>query len=82
MINVDGGNETWYFYYYDGLGSVVALSDVNGDIVEAYTYDAFGNTTVQIDGSTGNPYRYTARRYDPETGLYYYRARMYDHARL
>ncbi|WP_418202202.1 RHS repeat-associated core domain-containing protein [Anaerohalosphaera lusitana] len=24
-----------------------------------------------------NPYMYTGRRYDPETGLYYYRARMY-----
>lgn len=39
--------------------------------------NAFGNTTLLIDGSTGNPYRYTGRRYDPETGLYYYRARMY-----
>ena len=80
MIKVDGVTETWYFYYYDGLGSVVALSNTSGIIVEAYTYDAFGNTTVQIDGSTGNPYRYTARRYDHETGLYYYRARMYDPA--
>ena len=25
----------------------------------------------------GNPYRYTGRRLDEETGLYYYRARMY-----
>ena len=27
-----------------------------------------------------NPYTYTAREYDPETGLYYYRARYYDAA--
>ncbi|MCD4831387.1 MAG: hypothetical protein K8R02_06215 [Anaerohalosphaeraceae bacterium] len=26
----------------------------------------------------GNPYFFIARRYDPETGLYYYRARMYN----
>jgi len=26
----------------------------------------------------GNPYLFTGRRYDPETGLYYYRARYYD----
>lgn len=27
---------------------------------------------------TGNPFRYTGRRYDAETDLYYYRARYYD----
>ncbi|MDP2929645.1 MAG: RHS repeat-associated core domain-containing protein, partial [Candidatus Omnitrophota bacterium] len=31
------------------------------------------NTT----SSVGNPYMFTGREYDPETGLYYYRARMY-----
>jgi RHS repeat-associated protein len=80
MIAVDGETETWYFYHYDGLGSVVALSKLNGgtvQVVERYQYDAFGKTTVTLDGSTGNPYRYTGRRYDPEIGLYYYRARMY-----
>jgi RHS repeat-associated protein len=25
----------------------------------------------------GNPFMFTGRRYDPETGLYYYRARYY-----
>ena len=34
MINVDGVNEMWYFYHYDGLGSVVALSNTSGTIVE------------------------------------------------
>ncbi|MBN1974592.1 MAG: hypothetical protein JW787_13210 [Sedimentisphaerales bacterium] len=27
---------------------------------------------------TGNPYMFTARAYDIETGLYYYRARYYN----
>jgi len=27
---------------------------------------------------SGNPFRYTGRRYDAETGLYFYRARYYD----
>ncbi len=31
-------------------------------------------------GTTANSYRYTAREYDSETGLYYYRARYYDSA--
>ena len=38
-----------------------------------YTYDAFGQSAV----STGVPFKYTGRRLDPETGLYYYRARYY-----
>ncbi len=29
-------------------------------------------------GNTINPFRYTGREYDSETGLYYYRARYYD----
>ena len=48
--------------------------------------DAFGNTTVcNVNGTPlspnaslyDNPYMYTARRYDSETSLYYYRARIY-----
>jgi RHS repeat-associated protein len=73
-----------YYYHYDGLGSVVALSGA-GDIVERYTYDVFGeptiydgNDSVISESSFGNPYMFTGRRYDTETGLYYYRARYYE----
>jgi RHS repeat-associated protein len=31
-------------------------------------------------GSLTNPFQYTAREFDPETSLYYYRARYYDSA--
>lgn len=68
-----GGNA--YFYHFDGQGSVVALSDSAGTVVEHYAYGPFGESA---DGSAlGNPYRYTGRRLDAETGLYYYRARYY-----
>ncbi|MEE9302915.1 MAG: hypothetical protein V3U84_03930, partial [Thiotrichaceae bacterium] len=39
-------NAGWYWYHYDGLGSVVALSDSSGSIVEGYSYDVFGAVTV------------------------------------
>ena len=46
MIVVNGG-ETKYYYHFDGLGSVVALSDVTGNIVERYSYDVFGAVTIR-----------------------------------
>ncbi len=83
MITYAGGDEDGrYFYHFDALGSVVALSQYNSgngyaSIVEQYQYSAFGETTVTQNGNTGNPYRFTGRQWDGETGLYYYRARMY-----
>jgi RHS repeat-associated protein len=75
-----------YYYHFDGLGSVVALSDVNNVPVERYAYDVFGRPTirdvngVEIDESAiANPYLFTGRAWDPETALYYYRARYYDY---
>ena len=41
------------------------------------TYDAYGNDLTGVPAS-GYPYRYTGRRFDPQTGLYHYRARYYD----
>ncbi|NIP27199.1 MAG: hypothetical protein GWN67_28365, partial [Phycisphaerae bacterium] len=64
-----------YYYHFDGLGSIIALYNSSGNMVESYSYDVFGdpNTT----SSLGNPYKFTGRRYDSEAGLYYYRARYY-----
>src|SRR5262249_53732230 len=47
-----------------------------GTISGSYAYDTFGNAL--LTGSFVNPYRYTARDYDSETGLQYSRARYYD----
>ena len=83
MVDVADSN-AGYYYHFDGLGSVVALSDVNNVIVESYSYDVFGAPTIydanytEISPSAiGNPYMFTARRADDETALYYYRARYY-----
>jgi RHS repeat-associated protein len=63
------------YYHADGLGSVTSLSNSAGSI--ANTYDSYGNSTTST-GSLVNPFRYTAREFDSETGLYYYRARYCD----
>jgi RHS repeat-associated protein len=47
-----------------------------GQPPSTYTYDSYGNLTA--NGTITNPYQYTGRENDPETGLDYYRARYYD----
>ncbi len=64
------------YYHADGLGSITSLKDINAKTIATYVYDSFGNTTP-TEGIF-NSYRYTGREQDPETGLYYYRARYYD----
>ncbi len=66
-----------YFYHADGLGSIVAISDSNKAFVQRYTYESFGMLTAS-NPAFENPYTFTSREYDRETGLYYYRARYYD----
>jgi RHS repeat-associated protein len=66
-----------YYYHADGLGSITHITDAAGNIVQSYVYSAFGEIVTQ-DGSLPNSYTYTGREHDPESGLYYYRARYYD----
>ena len=68
---------TTSYYEVDGLGSVTSLTSGAGAIADTYTYDSFGNVTAST-GSVTNRFQYTAREFDSESGLYYYRARYYD----
>ena len=72
---IRGGNTYWY--HKDALGSVTEITDATGAIVKTYEYKTFGTISGET-GSLENIYTYTGREYDPETGLYYYRARYYD----
>ena len=65
------------YYHADGLGSVTSLSSSAGSLAQTYTFDSFGRQTGS-SGSLTNPFQYTAREFDSETSLYYYRARYYD----
>ncbi len=82
-LTMERGGQT-YYYHRDALGSVTEVSDATGAIVERYEYDVYGEVSI-FDGSDnslttsaiGNPYLFTGRRFDPESGNYYYRARVY-----
>ena len=55
------------YYERDGLGGVTSLSNSSGTLTNSYTYDSFGTLTVST-GTLANPFRYTGREFDPETG--------------
>ncbi len=63
--------------FYEADGSITSLSSSSGSIANTYTYDSFGNVTNST-GTLSNPFRYTGREFDSETGAYYYRARYYE----
>ena len=58
------------------LGSVQAMVNSQGTVTDKYVYTPFG-IEEPLNGS-GNPFRYTGRRFDAESGLFHYRARYYD----
>ncbi len=73
------------FYHADDLFNVTALSDATGAVVERYDYQDFGQPsffaalgTPLAQSAAGNPCLFTGRRFDPETGWYYYRTRYLD----
>jgi len=67
------------YYQQDALGSVTSLSTPSAGLSNTYTFDSFGKLTTST-GNISNPFQYTGRESDPETGVYYYRARYYDPA--
>ena len=68
---------TTSYYEADGLDSNTSLSNGAGALVQTYTYDSFGKLTAST-GTLTNPFQFTGREFDQETGSYYYRARYFD----
>jgi RHS repeat-associated protein len=64
------------FYHVDGLGSTRGLSDGNGNLIDTYNYQAFGNL-LNFTGISKNNYLFAGEQLDPVLGDYYNRARYY-----
>ncbi len=82
-IEIDGRA---YTPIHDHRGSVISLIDAKkGKIKEIYEYDAYGRETIfdkkgreiQPEDSI-NPWRFSSKRVDPDTGLIHFGKREYD----
>ena len=83
VSRTDSSNVVVY-YHTDGLGSITKLTSSTGAVLEQYSYDAFGKTTIQnASGTTiatsayGNRFMYTGAEFVAPTGLYNNRNRFY-----
>ncbi len=76
------------YLHANHLYSIAAATDSTGAVVERYRYDSYGRktvlaangTTVLTSSAIGNQVGWTGRYHDAETGLTYFRARMYSEA--
>ena len=66
-----------HYYLFDGLGSVVALTDQNGAVVARYDYDPYGKQ-ISSEPTVANPWRYASGYLDTQTGLLKFGSRYYD----
>jgi RHS repeat-associated protein len=74
-----GGPTQTYYYLFDGLGSVVGLTDSSGALVEnkLYKYEPYGK---QLDGPTSvdNPWRFASGFSDSTSGFLKFGTRYLD----
>ncbi len=75
----DHSKSEMYYFLYDANGNVSQLiNSETGEIVAHYEYDAFGNIIFSYGTyAEENPFRWSTKYYDAETGLYYYGKRYY-----
>jgi RHS repeat-associated protein len=66
-----------YYYLFDGLISVVGLTDATGNLVATYSYDPYGQLMAGT-GTVTNPWRFAGGYLDASSGLYKMGDRYYD----
>jgi len=67
------GDSARRYLFTDERGSVVAVTDGNGNALAIDSYDEYG---IPAAGNQGR-FQYTGQAWVPELGMYYYKARMY-----
>ena len=66
-------------YLFDGLGSIVEMTDSSGNAVNSYGYDPLGTINgSQEQAGINNPWKFAGGFYDSSTGLTKFGIRYYD----
>jgi RHS repeat-associated protein len=83
LMHTAGGSD--YVYSADALGSIRAITNSGGSVVESYKYLAYGLPLIQggsgnmlSESSIGNTFLFATRAFNVETGLYENRNRYYE----
>lgn len=78
------GNGNTYYYHNNEMGSVEALTNANGQVVEYYNYDTYGTPSILNNNFqplaasvSGNRFGFTGQEYDSATGSYRFYFRNY-----
>jgi len=81
LLRTNGSGATSrYWYELDGRGNVVALTDINGKVVDRYAYDSWGELTSNdaTDETVPQQLRYAGYWYDEKLSWYWLSVRYYD----
>ncbi len=78
LVSVEDSNNT-YIYHYNTKGSTIALTDLKGTIVSAYSYDIYGEV-MSRKGDMHTRFTYNGQYgvMDDGDGLFFMRTREYD----
>jgi len=78
LTMIDGLRSKVAFYAYDANGNVTDLVGTNGQFLAQYQFDPYGNTISKTGALADvNPFRFSTKYLDSETGLYYFGHRYY-----
>ena len=82
VLNEKNGNS--YYYHPNELGSVEAISNSNGRLIESYRYDVYGKHSIYdslnnplSSSIAGNRFGFTGQEYDSASGSYRFFFRNY-----
>lgn len=71
-----GPSSDWFAY--DSNGNVILLTNAGAEKTARYSYDAFGKMlSLNGSGAYANPYRFSTKPIEPDSGLAFYGFRYY-----
>jgi RHS repeat-associated protein len=76
LVGFNNGTTT-YYYLFDNIGSVIALTNSSGAIAQSFSYDPYGQvltSSISVDSR----FKFAGGEYDTTTKLYHFGERFYE----